>query len=132
MTEPADLILLVDDEAPICLVLGEVLRDAGFEVRDALNAVEAAAVLEAEGPALRLLITDINMGARGWGFGFARRVRDQRPGLPVIYITADSEAAVATHGLPDATVLPKPFLPNELVGAVRQAIAGARRLAVEA
>jgi CheY-like chemotaxis protein len=131
MTE-RELILLVEDEAAVCLVLGEALRDAGFEVRDAVNAIEAAAVLAADGPALRLLITDINMGARGWGFDFARRVRAARPGLPVIYITADSEAAVATQGLPDAMVLPKPFLPHELLDAARHAIAGAHLAPAEA
>jgi len=114
-------ILLVDDEAAVCLVLAEALRDAGFTVSDALNAEEAWAALHA--CQVDALVTDINMGVRGWGFEFARAVRALQPDLPVVYITGDAEAAVSREGVPGSRVLPKPFFPHELVAVVRALLA---------
>jgi CheY-like chemotaxis protein len=119
-------ILLVEDEAPVCMLLTECLADAGFEVTDCLCAEEADAGLVALGSSLRVLVTDINVGVRGWGFGFARRAREANPDLAVIYITGDSEADVATQGVEGSTVLPKPFVPIELVREVHQAVARAQ------
>lgn len=117
-------ILLVEDEAAICILLAETLSDAGFEVTDCLSAHEAEAAL-ADPSGYALLVTDVNVGVRGWGFDFARRARDAHGGLVVVYITGDSEADVSRHGVDGSTVLPKPFLPLELVRHVRAVLAEA-------
>ncbi|HVI30842.1 response regulator [Phenylobacterium sp.] len=115
-------ILLVEDEAAICVLLAETLVDAGFAVTDCLCAEEAEAAL-ADLDSYGLLITDVNVGVRGWGFDFARRARAVHQGLAVVYVTGDSEADVPRHGVAGSTVLPKPFLPLDLVRHVRRVLA---------
>lgn len=117
-------ILLVEDEAAICILLAETLIDAGFAVVDCLCAEEAEAAL-ADPTGYVLLVTDVNVGVRGWGFGFARRARAIHRDLPVVYVTGDSEADVPRHGVEGSTVLPKPFLPFELVRHVQAVLAEA-------
>jgi len=119
-----DRILLVEDEAAICILLAETLVDAGFAVTDCMCADEAEAALAHEDGYL-LLVTDVNVGVRGWGFDFARRARDVHRDLTVVYVTGDSEADVPRHGVAGSTVLPKPFLPLELVRHVRRVLARA-------
>jgi CheY-like chemotaxis protein len=122
-----DHLLLVEDEAAVCLLLAEVLRDAGFEVTEAMTCEEADRALSA--PRARpftALVTDINVQRRGWGYDFAERARAADPTLPVVYITGDSEAAFAHRGAPGSRLLPKPFAPLELVHLVRSMVAADR------
>jgi CheY-like chemotaxis protein len=117
-------VLLVDDEAAVCLLLAEVLRDAGFEVTEAVTADEAEKALsEHQSRPLAALVTDINVLRRGWGYGFAERARAAAPTLPVVYVTGDSEAAFTRRGVPNSRLLPKPFAPIDLARLVRSLIA---------
>lgn len=119
-----DRILLVEDEAAVCILMAETLSDAGFAVTDCMCAEEADAAL-GHPAGFHLLVTDVNVGERGWGFGFARRARAAWRELAVIYVTADSEADVPRHGVAGSTVLPKPFMPMELVRHVHHVLARA-------
>jgi DNA-binding NtrC family response regulator len=116
-------VLLVEDEAAIILLLAEELADAGHEVREAISAPEAEALLASIDGRLDVLVTDINVGRRGWGFGFAQRAREVHADLAVVYITGDSEVDFAAKGVPGALVLPKPFTPKDLVATVARAVA---------
>lgn len=113
-------VLLVEDEAPICLLLAEALTDAGYAVTEALTPEEASAALAREADSYRVLVTDINVCVRGWGFQFAHRAVTANPRLAVVYITGDSEVDVAHRGLPGSAILPKPFAPADLVRLVRR------------
>lgn len=118
-------VLLVEDEAAILMLLAEALSDAGHDVIEASTAEAAEAAMARLDGALDILVTDINVGVRGWGFGFARRVRELQPTVPVLYITGDSELHAGASGVPGARTLPKPFTPGELVRAVSDASAPA-------
>lgn len=111
------LVLLVEDEAAICLLLSEALSDAGRAETDALTPLEAYDALQRQGPEFRVLVTDINVTERGWGFGFARAAPEVNPDLAVSFITGDSEAAVRQQGVAGAMLLAKLFLPERLVWA---------------
>lgn len=117
-------ILLVEDEAAICVLLAEALLDAGFVVTDCMSPEEGDAAL-ADADGYRLLVSDVNVGVRGWGFDFAHRARAAWPDLAVVYVTGDAAADVPRRGVPGSTVLPKPFLPLELVRHVRGVLADA-------
>jgi DNA-binding response OmpR family regulator len=117
-------LLLVEDEAALCLLLAEVLRDEGFEVTEALTPDEAEQALSEQlARPLAALVTDINVRRRGWGYDFAERARAAAPTLAVVYMTGDSEAASSHRGVPDSRLLPKPFAPMELVRVVRSLVA---------
>ena len=68
----------------------------------------------------RALVTDINLLGRIDGWEVAKRAREIDPAFPVIYMTAAAADQWASHGVPNSTLLTKPFAPAQLVTAVSQ------------
>jgi two-component system nitrogen regulation response regulator GlnG len=115
---------LVDDDASIRWVLERALRNDGMAPR-AFEAAEPA--LDAlRGDAPDVLITDIRMPGAS-GLELLRRIRDARPALPVIVMTAHSDlgSAVSAYEAGAFEYLPKPFDIDQAVALVRRAASGA-------
>jgi PAS domain S-box-containing protein len=110
-------VLLVEDEAAVRHVVERTLLRAQYRVVTATCGEEAVAATEAE-PAFDLLITDVMMpGMNGWELG--ERLGRRWPGLRVLYMSGYTD--VADHeGAARAPFLQKPFLPGELLAAVRK------------
>jgi CheY-like chemotaxis protein len=68
--------LLVDDDALVCRMLGDALRERGFEVITASDAGGGLSTLAEELLALDLLVTDVVMPGMN-GEGFVRLIREQ-------------------------------------------------------
>ena len=86
VAEPAKTILVVDDD-PDFLTQQEVrLRAAGYEVRTAGSPDQAMEALQA-GP-VDLALVDLMMEHVDDGFVLCYRLKKERPGLPVILVTA--------------------------------------------
>jgi DNA-binding NtrC family response regulator len=118
-------ILFVDDEALIRAFVGEVLREAGYDVIVSESAAQALTIL-AEDRSLDLLITDIRMPGRQNGFDLAHEAKLIRPPLRVLYISGYSWAAARAHAAPlHGELLQKPFKPNQLLAAVRRGMTSA-------
>lgn len=79
-------VLLVDDEHFICQLGKEELQDEGYEVVVAHNGDEALAMVESENPDIVTL--DIKMRYDGEGVHALRQIKQIRPNLPVIMVTA--------------------------------------------
>jgi len=77
-------ILVVDDDRYLLDLLLETLKTIGYDTIGASGAQEALALLETT--PIDLVITDIRMPGMD-GVEFARRVKNTRPDLPVIFIT---------------------------------------------
>jgi two-component system, cell cycle sensor histidine kinase and response regulator CckA len=80
-------------------------------------------MLEALQPAIELVVTDVVMpGMSGRDLG--ERIARLYPGIPVVYTSAFSEDDVVRRGLleADRPFLQKPFTPQELARAVRDAL----------
>src|SRR6185437_5101025 len=96
MTEPrhsdALRVWLVDDDASIRWVLERALRNGGMMPRAFEAAEPALEALRREAP--DVLITDIRMPGQT-GLSLLRRIRDTRPTLPVIVMTAHSDLGSA-------------------------------------
>jgi DNA-binding response OmpR family regulator len=122
-------VLLVEDESDVRELIEEAFAERGFKVRAAATDQEAYDLLGRETDAYDLLIADINLGTGTTGFDVARRARQLRPGLPVIYITGHA-AHLERFGVDGAVMFPKPFNPRELADQAEQAIevAGGRAL----
>ena len=115
---------LVDDDASIRWVLERALRNDGMAPR-AFDAAEPALdALRRDAP--DVLITDIRMPGAS-GLELLRRIRDARPELPVIVMTAHSDlgSAVSAYEGGAFEYLPKPFDIDEAVALVRRAASGA-------
>ncbi len=81
-------ILLVDDEDSIHLLYREELEEEGYEVHSALSGEEALEKLNIIKP--DLVILDINMPGMN-GIDALRRIKEDRPNLPVILSSAYQE-----------------------------------------
>jgi two-component system, NtrC family, nitrogen regulation response regulator GlnG len=115
---------LVDDDASIRWVLERALRNGGMTPRAFEAAEPALEALRREAP--DVLITDIRMPGQS-GLALLRRIRDTRPALPVIVMTAHSDlgSAVSAYEGGAFEYLPKPFDIDQAVALVRRAASAA-------
>lgn len=112
------LLLLVEDDEGITSLLEETLRDGGFDLELAKDGAAALGILDARSETLRGLITDINLGAGPNGWDVARRARELSEDMPVVYMTGAGAHDWAAHGVPNSTLVPKPFAPAQIVTAI--------------
>ena len=110
-------LLLVDDDAELCSLLGEFLRREGFTVdceHEGNRGLEHAAQ-----PGIDLVVLDVMLPGLD-GFEILRRLR-QRSKVPVIMLTARGEDVDRIIGLELGAddYLPKPFNPRELAARIR-------------
>jgi len=122
MAEP--MILVVDDSPTGRSLVRSALERAGFEVREAVDADEALALLDSEIP--DLVITDVMM-PKVDGYELVRRIRKNPAlsGLPVIVLTAKGELADKVAGFEAGAddYLVKPVELEELLLRVRALLA---------
>jgi nitrogen regulation protein NR(I) len=113
-------IWLVDDDASIRWVLERALRNGGMTPRAFEAAEPALDALRRESP--DVLITDIRMPGQS-GLELLKKIRDARPALPVIVMTAHSDlgSAVSAYEGGAFEYLPKPFDIDQAVALVRRA-----------
>ncbi len=111
---------LVDDDASIRWVLERALEQGGMKTTAFEEAESVLAALAREEP--DVLVTDIRMPGRS-GLDLLEEIRNQRPRLPVIVMTAhsDLESAVAAYQGGAFEYLPKPFDIDQAVELVRRA-----------
>ncbi len=123
MNTSALRVWLVDDDASIRWVLERALRNDGMSPRAFEAAEPALDALRRESP--DVLITDIRMPGAS-GLELLRLIRDARPTLPVIVMTAHSDlgSAVSAYEGGAFEYLPKPFDIDQAVALVRRAANG--------
>lgn len=114
-------ILIVDDEQNMQTVLRMVLEDAGHQVISAHSG--EAALQELEQREIDVVLSDLKMPGMG-GEELVRRVRAERPDVPVIVMTAYGtiRSAVQSIHAGAADYLTKPFEPEALEIAVHNAL----------
>lgn len=106
-------ILIVDDEPALQSMVGEFLKQAGYETKAALTCRDAADIFCADAPDAVLL--DV-MLPDGDGFSLLSRLRQMRD-VPVLFLSArdEDEARLRGLGLGADDYITKPFLPQELL-----------------
>lgn len=116
-------ILLVEDEAFVREVTGDILESAGYRVLKARNAAEALRAFRQYQKIVRLLLTDVVLPGQN-GRDLANDLRAICPNLRTIFISGYPENAVTQHGLPEDGMfyLPKPFSLESLTRKVRQVL----------
>ncbi len=110
-------LLLVDDDAELCSLLGEFLSREGFTV--ACEHEGTRGLEKAVQPGVDLVVLDVMLPGLD-GFEILRRIR-QTSKVPVIMLTARGEDVDRIVGLELGAddYLPKPFNPRELAARIR-------------
>ncbi len=119
---PGRLILVIDDEESVLDVVRRFLQIAGHQVVCATSAQDALSQLTPDRPA-DLVVLDLMMPREDARTNFDR-LRQRRPGVPVLLCTGLPEADPAPELLrrPGVGLIRKPFRMNELWYAVNQAL----------
>jgi PAS domain S-box-containing protein len=121
-----ETILLVEDEHILRELVVTVLREYGYTVLEAPSGDAAIRVWDQHHTFIDLLLTDVVMPGGMNGYELARRLREQRPDLPVIYSSGYSaERTKEEIELDGYAFLPKPYLPRQVAQLVRQSLDGA-------
>lgn len=120
-SEMTKKILVVDDEAVVCESCRRILIREGYQVdtcSDSRTGLRLAELNHYDAILLDLRMPIVD------GVRFLERVREVRPGLPVVIITghASAESDRAFERLGICELIAKPFTPEEITAAVRRAV----------
>jgi two-component system, NtrC family, nitrogen regulation response regulator NtrX len=120
-------ILIVDDEAAIRAVVGDILEDEGYRVRQAADSREALAALEAQVPDLVLLDVWLE-GSELDGIEVLDAMRVQEPDLAVLVISGHGTIETAVQAIRKGAYdfLEKPFKSDRLLVAIQRALEASR------
>ena len=116
-------VLLVEDDPTVRTLLRNALSRAGYTVLMASGPDEAIQLAGRFRGRIDLLLTDIVMPVQS-GPELAARLTASFPGLQVLYMSGYVREAAGHRRLPkDAAFLRKPFLPSDLLEAMRRLLA---------
>jgi FixJ family two-component response regulator len=123
VTSDKPRVAIVDDEAPVRIALGRLLRLADYEVDAFGSGEEFLASLDCRCPACAIL--DVHLpGLSGLEVKAHLRAADRQ--IPVVFITASDDRTLedAARGLGGVGLLRKPFSSDKLLEAVGIALHG--------
>jgi signal transduction histidine kinase len=117
---PGLRILLIDDDDAVRDVLCETLAELGHEVTSTESAPKGLEAFAAD--KFDLVVLDFAMPGMN-GAEAARAILQAAPGQKILFVTGYSETAALEAAAPGAPVLRKPFQPEEVARALREAAA---------
>jgi len=119
--------LVVEDDEPVRAMATRALTEAGYRVLGAENGCAALALARRHGERLDLVVTDVGMPDMD-GYELARCLHDERPGLPVVFMSGYGDRDHRERSRPGSVrpFLQKPFSPDALVRAVGEVLNGER------
>jgi excisionase family DNA binding protein len=114
-------ILILDDEAPVCQMIGRMVERLGFRSVKTTSAIVALQHVAKETP--NLIILDLFMPEMN-GPEFLKQIRKNHPDLPVVIVTAfpDSELMLKAMQYGPFTLIPKPINESQLAYAIQMTI----------
>lgn len=117
-TSLATTVLVVEDDTNLREALCDTLQLANYQVITASSAEQALDLL-AKGYDIRMIVSDVNMGAMS-GHDLLREVKANYPQIPLMLITAYASISQSVDAIKNGAVdyLVKPFAPNILVETI--------------
>jgi len=121
VAEIPSFIAVIDDDESMCQALSRLVQVAGYDVRTYFSA--ESFLDDPDHDHTRFVVADIQLRGMS-GFDLQRQLQQERPGLPVVFITAHDEAAARAQArdLGCVAYLRKPFPGSVLIEAVRSAL----------
>lgn len=124
MTAGSVQILLVEDESIVRRLLLVMLQRLGHDVVSAATGEEALRLIDEEGAAPQLLLTDMILPGGTTGLDVADQVLQRVPGVRILIASGYSSGAPAVQAVVARGIelLQKPFTVEALEGAIRRVI----------
>ncbi|MDY7033982.1 MAG: response regulator [Thermodesulfobacteriota bacterium] len=117
------IIMTADDSASIRQMVGFTLKDAGYEVVEAVDGKDALNKLN--GTKINMLITDLNMPNMD-GIELIKQVRaiSAFKFIPIIMLTTESQAEKKQEGKAAGATgwIVKPFNPEQLIAVIKKVL----------
>jgi FixJ family two-component response regulator len=122
MTDPASVVLVVDDDAAVREALSGLIRSIGLDVILFSSAAEFLSFQRPDAPSC--LVLDVRLPGLS-GLELQRDLRNAGEYLPVIFITGHGDIPMSVRAMKAGAVefLPKPFREQELLDAISVALA---------
>jgi two-component system chemotaxis response regulator CheY len=117
------VIMTVDDSASVRQMVSFTLRDAGYEVIEAVDGKDALSKVDAQ--ALNMVITDLNMpNLDGISLIRALRALPSCKFIPIVMLTTESQAERKQEGKAAGATgwIVKPFKPEQLIAVVKKVL----------
>ena len=116
-------VLLVEDEPGVRGAARRILGRGGYAVLEAETPAAALALIGDRDRPIALVLTDVVMPEMS-GMELVRRIRVQRPDVPVLFMSGYPQEVIAQQGLApsDMRLLEKPFTRAALLAAVGAAL----------
>ncbi|WP_439580662.1 nitrogen assimilation response regulator NtrX [Elioraea sp.] len=120
-------ILIVDDEPDIRMLVTGILRDEGYETREAADSDQAVAVFRARRPSLVILDVWLQ-GSKLDGLQILEAMHREEPVVPVVMISGHGTIETAVQAIQQGAYdfIEKPFKADRLLLVVRRAIEAAQ------
>ena len=116
-------ILIVDDEPDIRLLVDAILRDEGYETRQAGTADAAIAAFRERLPSLVILDVWLQ-GSKLDGLGILRVLQAEEPTVPVVMMSGHGNIETAVSAIQEGAYdfIEKPFQSDRLLLIVKRAL----------
>ncbi len=120
-------ILIVDDEPDIRMLVAGILRDEGYETREATNSDQALALFRERRPSLVILDVWLQNSTLD-GLGILEIMHGEEPVVPVVMISGHGTIETAVQAIQQGAYdfIEKPFKADRLLLVVRRAIEAAQ------
>ena len=116
-------IMTADDSASVRQMVSFTLKQAGYEVVEAIDGKDALSKLEGSG--IHMVLTDLNMPNLD-GIGLIKGLRGHTAYrfIPIIMLTTESQESRKLEGKQAGATgwIVKPFKPEQLVAVVRKVL----------
>ncbi|HEY1751406.1 MAG TPA: response regulator, partial [Caulobacteraceae bacterium] len=124
MPETGRTILVVEDEEAVREAALAMMDALGYQRLEARDAESALGLVEA-GAHVDLVFTDVVMPGRLRTREFAQRLRELRPGLPILFTSGYTDNAIIHQGRLDEGVhlISKPYAKDDLARRLAQLLA---------
>jgi DNA-binding NtrC family response regulator len=113
--------LIVDDESSVRRLLKSILESHGYQVLEALNAIQALHLTGKLGDAVDLIVSDINM-PDGDDLMFVWSVSQSYPAIPIVLILGKAHCDQLHNPRSVFEFVQKPFTSDALLDAIERAV----------
>ena len=118
-----ETVLVVEDQDSVRKLAVRILKGRSYRILEAAQGEEALLLAESYSNPIHLLLTDVVMPGMT-GPELAHRLKQTRPAMQVLYMSAFAAHVISSRGLldPGELHIAKPFDPEEMVVKVREAL----------